>query len=93
MEIIQAIRQDIVPETFLLDVLTTTFPNLIVQFFKTTFATFPDLWLFRKQFTFQYATIAFQTYLLAINNRFPQKLFFSRAKGNIWNTELLPGAI
>lgn len=60
------------------------------QFFKRTFTTFPDLWLFRKQFTFQYATIAFQTYLLAINNRYPQKLFFSRSKGNIWNTEMLP---
>jgi transformation/transcription domain-associated protein len=78
MEIIQAIRQKIVPDTFLLD------------FFKRTFTTFPDLWLFRKQFTLQYATIAFQTYLLAINNRYPQKFFFSRAKGNIWNTELLP---
>jgi len=78
MEIIQAIRQRIVPDTFLLD------------FFKRTFSTFPDLWLFRKQFTFQYATVAFQTYLLAINNRYPQKLFFSRAKGNIWNTEMLP---
>jgi len=78
VEIIGSIRAKIVPDTFLLD------------FFKRTFTTFPDLWLFRKQFTFQYATIAFQTYLLAINNRYPQKLFFSRAKGNIWNTEMLP---
>jgi transformation/transcription domain-associated protein len=34
--------------------------------------------------------MAFQTWLLAINNRYPQKIFFSRTKGNVWNTEMLP---
>jgi transformation/transcription domain-associated protein len=91
MEIIKAIRQTIVPDTLLLDVKLCRSAKLIEKFFKRTFSTFPDLWLFRKQFTLQYAAIAFQTYLLAINNRYPQRLYFSRAKGNVWSAEMLPG--
>ncbi|BFZ59893.1 transcription-associated protein 1 [Saitoella coloradoensis] len=78
LEVLEAIQSKMIPDT------------VLYEFFKRTFPSFSDFWLFRKQFTAQYASLTFMTYVMCINNRFPHKLFFSRSTGNIWATELLP---
>lgn len=63
----------------------------MIQFFQRSFPAFSEFWRFRKQFSLQYASLTFMTYVMNINNRFPHKLFISRSSGQVWGTELLPG--
>lgn len=77
-EILTAIQDKWVPSTVLLDYFQQIYPN------------FSDFWLFRRQFAFQYAAVAFMTYVMHMGNRYPNKIMISRSTGDIWGTELIP---
>lgn len=77
-EILTAIQATIVPSTILRD------------YFTRTYATFEDFWLFRKQFSYQFAGVTFMTFLMCINNRYPHKYFINTRSGAIWTTDMLP---
>ncbi|KAG5438769.1 hypothetical protein PCANB_002489 [Pneumocystis canis] len=78
VEILTSIQNNLVPD------------DILLKYFKQLFSTFCDFWRFRKQFTLQYSGLAFMTYIMNVNNRFPNKLYISRSSGNIWGTEFLP---
>ncbi|OJJ48997.1 hypothetical protein ASPZODRAFT_1370320 [Penicilliopsis zonata CBS 506.65] len=80
-EILTAIQEKWVPSTVILDYFQQTYPN------------FSDFWLFRRQFSYQYAALAFITYVMHMGNRYPNKLMISRSSGDIWGTELIPSII
>ncbi|KAJ5494893.1 hypothetical protein N7539_000009 [Penicillium diatomitis] len=77
-EILTAIQEKWVPSTIVLDYFQNTYPN------------FADFWLFRRQFAYQYAAVAFMTYVMHIGNRYPNKILVSRSTGDIWGAELIP---
>jgi transformation/transcription domain-associated protein len=77
-EILTAIQEKWVPSTVVLDYFQQTYPN------------FADFWLFRRQFAYQYAAVAFMTYIMHIGNRYPNKILISRSTGDIWGAELIP---
>ncbi|KAJ8604234.1 hypothetical protein MRB53_041886 [Persea americana] len=79
VEILDVIQRTLVPE------------QVVLNFFQETFGSFAGFWCFRKQFSQQYASLTFMTYVMNINNRFPHKLFISRKSGYVWGTEILPG--
>lgn len=78
MEILAAIQATIVPSTILRD------------YFACTYATFEMFWLFRKQFSYQFAGVTFMTFLMSIGNRYPHRYFINTSSGAIWTTEMLP---
>lgn len=63
---------------------------ILLQYFQHVYSNFSDFWLFRRQFSYQYAAIAFMTYIMHIGNRYPNKICISRATGDIWASELIP---
>ncbi|KAJ1922206.1 transcription-associated protein 1 [Mycoemilia scoparia] len=73
-----AICERYVPKHLLLNAIAGLMPS---QF---------DFWLYRRQFTFQMALTAFQSFLISSNQRSPAKLFLSRKTGNIWPSDMLP---
>lgn len=77
-EIFGAIQQKWVPN------------NILLQYFQQTYPNFADFWLFRRQFSYQYAAIAFMTYVMHMGNRYPSKIHISRHTGDIWGSELIP---
>ncbi|KKK18394.1 hypothetical protein P175DRAFT_0247193 [Aspergillus ochraceoroseus IBT 24754] len=77
-EMLTAIQEKWVPSTMVLDYFQRTYPN------------FSDFWLFRRQFAYQYAAIAFMTYVMHMGNRYPNKIMISRNSGDIWGSELIP---
>jgi transformation/transcription domain-associated protein len=77
-EVFTAIQEKWVPNTILLHYFQQIYPN------------FADFWLFRRQFSYQYAAIAFMTYVMHMSNRYPNKISISRATGDIWGSELIP---
>ncbi len=77
LEIFMAIQQRWAPHTVMLD------------YFKETYPTFADFWLFRRAFSYQYSALTFMTYILFMTARFPSKLNISRATGMVWGSELL----
>lgn len=77
-EILTAIQDKWVPKTVMLD------------YFQQTYPSYADFWLFRRQFTYQYAAVAFMTYIMHMGNRYPNKISISRGTGDIWGTELIP---
>ncbi|ODQ63382.1 hypothetical protein NADFUDRAFT_28952 [Nadsonia fulvescens var. elongata DSM 6958] len=78
MEILCAIQANLVPSTVLRD------------YFARTYRSFEDFWLFRKQFSHQYAGVVFMTFMMSINNRTPHKLLINQGSGDVWATEMLP---
>lgn len=78
LEILNRIQSTLVPQTIMKD------------FFTAQYRTFEDFWLFRKQFAYQYAGITFMTFMMSINNRYPQKFLINTTSGKIWATEMLP---
>ena len=52
-----------------------------------------DLWLMRKQFALQTATIMFLTYVCSLSNRTPSRFHLSRRTGLMYMTEILPGEL
>ncbi|KAL2811601.1 hypothetical protein BJX63DRAFT_274498 [Aspergillus granulosus] len=65
-------------------------PTMVLDYFQKTYPSFADFWLFRRQFTYQYAAIAFMTYMMHMGNRYPNKIMISRSTGDIWGSELIP---
>ena len=79
VEIVDHIRSKMVPDTIMLD------------YFRRSSNSYMDFWIFRKQFSLQYAGLIFMTYIMNINNRHPHKLNISRSTGQTLGTEMLPG--
>jgi len=77
LETFNAIREKWVPHTLALEYFTKTYPS------------FSEFWLFRRQFSYQFAALTFMTYILHMNNRYPHKLNIARGTGNIWGSELM----
>ncbi|EXJ60873.1 transformation/transcription domain-associated protein [Cladophialophora yegresii CBS 114405] len=66
-------------------------PNTIVlKYFQSTYPSFEDFWLFRRQFSYQFAATTFMTYVMHMSARYPTKFSISRATGDIWASDLLP---
>ncbi|KAL4805091.1 hypothetical protein BDV18DRAFT_24971 [Aspergillus unguis] len=65
-------------------------PTMVLDYFQKTYPNFSDFWLFRRQFAYQYAAIAFMTYMMHMGNRYPNKIMISRSTGDIWGSELIP---
>jgi transformation/transcription domain-associated protein len=66
-------------------------PNTIVlSYFQKIYPNFEDFWLFRRQFSYQFAAVTFMTYVMHISNRYPSKLSISRSSGDLWASELIP---
>ncbi|KAF2204446.1 hypothetical protein GQ43DRAFT_387954 [Delitschia confertaspora ATCC 74209] len=78
LETFMAIQEKFVPSTILLD------------YFRATYPTFSDFWLFQRTFSYQLAALTFLTYVMHMNTRFPHKLSISRASGRVWGSELIP---
>lgn len=78
IEVLTAIQATIVPSTILRD------------YFARTYASFENFWLFRKQFSYQFACVTFMTYIMSINNRYPHKYFINTSSGSVWTTDMLP---
>lgn len=78
MEIFNAIQKEKVPNDIALDFLQKTFPS------------FTEFYLFRRQFSYQFAALTFMTYIMSMNLRFPHKIFVARDTGTVWGTELIP---
>lgn len=67
------------------------FPSVVVKnYFYSQFREFEDFWFFRKQFSSQYSTFVFMTYMLSINNRTPHKIYIDKTSGNVHTLEMLP---
>ena len=64
--------------------------TVALQYFQQTYPSYPDLWLFRKQFSAQLAALSFMTYIMHMGARYPHKLVISRNTGCVWGTELIP---
>ncbi|EXJ93628.1 transformation/transcription domain-associated protein [Capronia coronata CBS 617.96] len=66
-------------------------PNTIaLHYFQSTYPSFADFWLFRRQFAYQFAATTFMTYIMHMSARYPMKYFISRSTGDIWASDLLP---
>lgn len=78
VEILGAIQLLLVPLTVLKDYFVNLYPQ------------FEDFWLFRKQFTAQYALFIFTTYMMFINARQPQKIHVNQSLGTVWTLDMLP---
>ena len=64
--------------------------NIALSYFTATHASFDSFWLFRRRFSYQFASLTFMTYILHMNNRYPLKLSISRSTGACWGSELIP---
>jgi transformation/transcription domain-associated protein len=63
--------------------------TLALEYFTSTYPSFSEFWLFRRQFSYQFAALTFMTYILHMHNRYPHKMSISRSSGNIWGSELM----
>ncbi|ODV71827.1 histone acetyltransferase TRA1 CYBJADRAFT_142845 [Cyberlindnera jadinii NRRL Y-1542] len=81
VEILSSIQSLIVPN------------SLMKNYFATLYTQFEDFWLFRKQFTSQYASFMFMTYMMSINNRQPHKISINQRSGAVLTYEMLPSKL
>ena len=65
-------------------------PTIILDYFRATYPSFADFWLFRRTFSYQLAALTFMTYIMHMNTRYPHKISISRATGRVWGSELIP---
>jgi transformation/transcription domain-associated protein len=66
-------------------------PNTIaLKYFQSIYPSFEDFWLFRRQFSYQFAATTFMTYVMHMSARYPMKFSVSRSTGDIWASDLLP---
>jgi len=65
-------------------------PTIVLEFLSNSYPSFAEFFLFRRQFSYQFAALTFITYVMTMTGRFPHKMFISRATGNIWGSELIP---
>ncbi|KAK9451927.1 uncharacterized protein V1518DRAFT_41913 [Limtongia smithiae] len=78
IDILSAVQKTMVPGTILRD------------HFMNLFSSFSDFWLFRKEFSYSYAGVAFMTFMMCLGQRFPHKILISQTSGVAWTTETLP---
>ena len=78
MEAFSAIQEKWVPRT------------IILEYFQQIYPSFADFWLFRRQFSYQFASLTFMTFVMHMTHRYPHKLSVARNNGNIWGSELIP---
>jgi transformation/transcription domain-associated protein len=81
VEIFSAIQSLIVPNT------------VVKNYFTNLYTKFEDFWLFRKQFTSQYASFIFMTYMMSIAGRQPYKISINEKSGAVTTFEMLPSKI
>lgn len=81
VEIFSGIQTTIIPET------------VVKNHFTESYVNFEDFWLFRKQFTSQYASFIFMTYMMSINQRFPSKILINQRSGSVTTYEMLPSKL
>ncbi|KAL2889531.1 Transcription-associated protein 1 [Ceratocystis lukuohia] len=77
-QVFTAIQDELVPQ------------HVVLDYFHAIYADYEQFFLFRKQFSYQLASLSFMTYILSMHNRQPQKMHISRATGNIWGSDLIP---
>ncbi|CAO3595980.1 unnamed protein product [Absidia cylindrospora] len=65
--------------------------NILSKYMLREMGSYTDYWMVRKQFTAQYATATFMTYIFSVGHRTPHKISISRATGGVWMMEVLPG--
>lgn len=65
-------------------------PTVVQDYFRATFPSFDDFWLFRRTFSYQLAALTFMTYVMHMNTRYPHKMSVSRSSGRVWGSELIP---
>ena len=63
--------------------------RVALEYCQQIYSSFADFWLFRRQFTYQFAALTFMTYTMHMGNRYPHKLCIARGSGNIWGSELI----
>ncbi|TKX26698.1 transcription-associated protein [Elsinoe australis] len=64
--------------------------DVVLNYFKAVYPTYDALWLFRRQFSHQLASLTFLTFTMFITTRYPSKMNISRGTGQIWGSELVP---
>lgn len=64
--------------------------NIVHDYFVNLYPKFEDFWLFKKQFSSQYASFVFMTFMMSITGRQPHKIHINLSSGNIWTSEMLP---
>ncbi|KAF7725495.1 hypothetical protein EC973_009595 [Apophysomyces ossiformis] len=65
--------------------------NILSKYMLRAMGSYADYWMIRKQFTAQYATATFMTYIFSVGHRTPHRIAISRSTGDVWMTEFLPG--
>ena len=66
-------------------------PNTIaLEYFQKTYPNFADFWLFRREFSYQFAALSFMTYVMHMTIRYPHKLSIARGTGKVWGLEPMP---
>ncbi|GAM83910.1 hypothetical protein ANO11243_019000 [Dothideomycetidae sp. 11243] len=65
-------------------------PTVVLEYFQSIYPTYDALWLFRRQFSQQLASLTFLTFTMFITLRYPSKMNISRATGQIYGLELVP---
>ena len=64
--------------------------NIAMDYFSQTYPSYSDFWLFRRAFSYQFASLTFMTYMMCMSQRYPHKLSISRGSGKVWGSELVP---
>lgn len=64
--------------------------NVLLEYFQRIYPNFADFWLFRRQFSYQYASLTFMCYVMHMTNRFSHKISIARDTGNVCGSELIP---
>lgn len=77
LEIYNSIQKTMVPS------------DVVLRFLSKSYPSFSEFFLFRRQFSYQFAALTFMTYVMTMSARFPHKMFISRSSGNVWGSELM----
>jgi len=64
--------------------------DVALEYFQKIYPSFADFWLFRRHFSYSFASLTFMTYVMCMTSRTPQKFSISRDTGTVWGSELLP---
>ncbi|KAI7852465.1 hypothetical protein BDC45DRAFT_550494 [Circinella umbellata] len=64
--------------------------NILSKYMLRTMGSYTDYYMLRKQFTAQYATATFMTYIFSVGQRTPNRIAISRSTGDVWMTEFVP---
>ncbi|KAH8118563.1 FAT-domain-containing protein [Phellopilus nigrolimitatus] len=65
--------------------------DVLSRYMTRTMCSPQELWRMRKAFTLQLAAVSFMTYIVCITSRQPPRFHISRATGQIYMSEILPG--